>query len=66
MNEVNFDKEIEQLKEFLKTYPEAGWRPAVTMYEGYVTLLKPVKTLFGAEYQCHPNTYRKLKDMGIV
>ena len=66
MREHNFQEEVAALRDFLIEYPEASWRPATTMYEDYINLLKPVKTLFGAEYQCHLDTYRKLREMGIV
>lgn len=66
MKEHNFQEEVAALKHFLIKYPEASWCPATTMYVDYISFLKPVKTLFGAEYQCHPDTYKKLKDVGVV
>lgn len=66
MKEHNFQEEVAALRDFLIEYPEASWRPATTMYVNYISLLKPVGDLFGAEYQCHPDTYKKLKDMEVV
>lgn len=57
------ENEKEILLWFLKEYPEASWRQAETMYDGYVTLIKPIPTICGAEFQCTYKTYQSVLEL---
>tara|TARA_R110000782_G_C14544768_1_gene384234 strand:- start:283 stop:468 length:186 start_codon:yes stop_codon:yes gene_type:complete len=45
-------KNRHEVLEFIKEYPAAPIRTALTMRDGYVTLIKPIPTICGAEMMC--------------
>lgn len=51
------------LIKFVSEYPDAIIKTATTMYDGYVSLIKPIKTICGAEIYCSPNTYDEVKNI---
>jgi hypothetical protein len=54
------ESEKEELYKFFQEYPDAYYRCASTMYVGYVSCIKPIPTICGAEYMCHPDTYESV------
>ena len=52
-----------EVEEFLKEHPRPSIRTATTMYDGFVSCIKPVKTICGAELMCSPKTKAALTKM---
>lgn len=53
----------QEVLEFIKKYPEAYIVTATTMYDGYVSCIKPIPTICGAELMCSVNTYDSLREL---
>lgn len=49
-----------EIKEFLSEYPQPSIVTASTMYDGFVSCIKPINTICGAELICSPKTKSSL------
>lgn len=55
-----------ELIEFLEKHPNADFTCITTIKDGYVSCIKPIKTICGAEVHCSSKTYRAIQALGII
>ena len=53
----------QELRKFLVNFPKPSIRTASTMIKGYVSCIKPIKTICGAEVMCHPDTADSVRQL---
>jgi hypothetical protein len=46
---------LKEATTFLKEFPQPSIRTASSMRKGFVSCIKPIKTICGAELMCHPD-----------
>jgi len=52
----------EEVESFLLVYPNAKVVIASTVRDGFVSCIKPVPTMFGAELMCNKDTRQELSE----
>ena len=52
---------LEEVMDFIKLYPNAVVCKHNTIMDGYVSCIKPIPTICGAELLCSPNTYHSVR-----
>ncbi len=57
------EESLNKVKEFLKSHPNPCVVVASTIRDGFVSCIKPVPTICGAELMCSPKTERELRDL---
>ena len=54
-------KNIEEVQTFLSAHNHCALVISTTMHDGFVTCVKPIKYVCGAELICSPNTFDLLE-----
>lgn len=56
-------KNHDEVVEYLKEFPSPKVRVVCTVKNGYVSCVKPVKTIFGPELHVNKDTHKYLMEM---
>lgn len=60
------DKQMNELKEFLKDHPAPRIRAASTIREGFIVLIRPIKTICGPEVHCAIDMIHEVRRIQIA